>query len=122
MAEFASRWPDMRLWAIERLKEQITAKVSAERDESLAEQIVVSVTPAQMATSVSRTFMVTVEVWGARKKAAFDLCGEAAYILESSPRRGFIVTTELNAGPNEQRDEAGSYYYDATVMVTASRL
>ncbi len=122
MAEFASRWPDMRLWAIGRLREELAGKVSAERDENLAEQIVVSVTPAQIVTAVSRTFMVTVEVWKQGKKAAFDRCGEAAYILESTPRRGFIVTTELNAGPNEQRDEAGSYYYDATVMVTASRL
>lgn len=125
MTEFANRWPDVRLLAITRLNGALPtghAKVSAERDESLGEQVVVSVVPAQMVTPVSRLFMVTVECWAADKVTAFTLCGDAAYALESSPRRGGIVTTELNSGPNEHRDEAGIYYYDATVNWTVSRI
>jgi hypothetical protein len=28
----------------------------------------------------------------------------------------------MNSGPNEHRDTAGTYYYDATVMWTVRRL
>ncbi len=124
MAVFANRWPDVRLLATTRLNDHYSGspKVSAERDENLASQIVVSVTPAQLATPVSRQFLVTIECWAADKAAAFDLCSEAAYELESIPRRGFIVTTGINAGPNEHRDEAGTYYYDATVDWTVLRI
>lgn len=124
MAEFASKWPDMRDLAIQRLKTKWpTKKISAERHREMVEQIVVSVVPAQMVTAISRNYLVTVEVWAATKADAFDLCGDAAYEIESMPRRLPIVTAELNAGPNEQRDDVeGDYFYDATVIVTAHRL
>lgn len=130
MTEFASRWPDVRLWAINtRLRPNLPGtKVSAEREEGNRRQVVVSVVPAQLETAVSRFFFVTVEAWvldangNADKAAAHDLASEAAFIIESSPRDSRpVVKAELNAGPNEHR-ENGVYYSDAAVLVTVHRL
>ncbi|MDF2045150.1 hypothetical protein P2P98_03170 [Microbacterium sp. Kw_RZR3] len=128
MAEFASRWPNVRRWAIGRVRNVTTARVSAERDEKLTEQVVVSVAPGRLETPVSRQFLVTVECWKHTdpvdaKEDAFDLCTDAAYEIESSPRDAApVIRAELNVGPTEARDEAGNYYYTATVLVVAHRL
>lgn len=135
MTEFASRWPNMRRWAISRIRAAVEAqRVSAERSETLPDgaplhtQVVVSVAPSRLETPVSRQYLVTVEAWSYEdavlaKDNAHDLCAEAAYEIESAPRDGNpVVRAELNAGPTENRDEAGHYYYTATVMVVAHRL
>ena len=123
MSEFASKWPDMRLWAIDRGKTVTTEKVSAERDEKLPSQVVISVVPAQVETSVSRFFMVTAECWAPSKAAGFALATDIGFALESAPRNNNpVVRADLNAGPNEDRDEAGNYFYSVTVMVIAHRL
>lgn len=123
MSEFASKWPDMRLWAIARAKTATAEKVSAERDEALASQVVLSVVPAQLETAVSRFFMVTAECWAVSKGAGYALATDVGYALESALRNGDpVIKAELNAGPNEERDEAGKYFYSVTVLVTAHRL
>lgn len=129
MAEFASRWPHVRRWAITTVRAAVTAdRVSAERDESLDTQVVVSVAPSRLETSVSRQYLVTVEAWSyanlvLSKDNAHDLCADAAYAIESAPRDANpMVRAELNAGPTEGRDEAGHYYYTATVLVVTHRL
>lgn len=129
MAEFASRWPSIRRWAINTVRGAVTAdRVSAERDEKLSRQVVVSVAPSRMETSVSRQYLVTVECWAyanpaTAKDDAFDLCTDAAYAIESARRDGDpLVRAELNVGPTEARDEAGHYYYTATILVVAHRL
>ncbi|TXK17405.1 hypothetical protein [Homoserinibacter sp. GY 40078] len=94
----------------------------AVRDESREVQIVVQVAPGQIETAVSRNYLVTVECWAATKGAAFDLCADALYALESSPRRGPFVKSEGSSGPNEQRDDDGTYYFDATTTITAQRV
>lgn len=123
MSEFASKWPDMRLWAIERAKTATGAKVSAERDETLASQVVISVTPAQSETAVSRYFLITAECWAEDKAAAFDLAGDVAFAFESALRNGNpVVRSEAPSGPNEARDDAGTYFSSVTVSVIAHRL
>jgi len=123
MSEFASKWPNMRLWAIERAKTATGAKVSAERDEELPSQVVISVTPAQSETAVSRYFIVSAECWMPDKIGAFDLAGDVAFALESALRNGNpVVRTETPSGPNEARDEAGNYFYTVSVSVIAHRL
>ena len=123
MSEFASKWPDMRLWAIERAKTATAAKVSAERDETLSSQVVISVTPAQSETAASRYFIVTAECWLPEKIAAFTLAGDVAFALESGLRNGNpVVRTETPSGPNEARDDAGNYFYSVSVAVIAHRL
>lgn|GEM_PF-2506166 len=120
MVEFAVRWPDMRLWAIERAKVAALApgvRVSAERDETLTTQVVISVVPAQLETAVSRQVIVTVEAWAADKKAGFDLCQDVMFTLASTPPRGVFVRLVGTAGPQERRDEAGHYFYSGTVTV-----
>jgi hypothetical protein len=126
MAEFASRWPDVRLWAITRVNGTVSdAHASAERHGTLSRQVVVSAVPQQMVTVVSRAYLVTVEAWDATsKKTAQDLAQEAAFQIESAPRDcNPVVTAELNAGPNENRDpDSGVYSYDVTVLVVVHRL
>lgn len=86
-------------------------------------EVVVSVTPAQLETSASRFYFITVEAWSTSKGAGVKLAGDAAYAVESAPRTGRpLVKAELNAGPNEQRDEAGTYFYVSTVLATIHRL
>ncbi|GAA1149160.1 hypothetical protein F6W69_10665 [Microbacterium oxydans] len=129
MAEFASKWPNVRRWAIERVRGAVTAdRVSAERDEKLKRQVVLSIAPSRLETSVSRQYLVTVECWAhdnaaTAKDDAFELCTDAAYSIESAPRSGSpVVRAELNAGPAEDRDEAGNYFYTATILVVVHRL
>lgn len=125
MTEFASRWPDVRLWAIGRVNTLGDAYASAERHEDEPRQVVVSAVPQQVVTSISRAYLVTVEAWDASsKKAAFDLAQDAAYAVESAPRDANpVVTTALNAGPNEARDpDSGEYSYAVVVRVVAHRL
>lgn len=129
MSEFASKWPNVRRWAIERVRAAVAAdRVSAERDERLNRQVVLSAAPSRLETSVSRQYLVTVECWAyvdaaTAKDDAFELCTDAAYSIESAPRNGSpVVRAELNAGPTEDRDEAGNYYYTATVLVVVQRL
>jgi hypothetical protein len=123
MSEFASKWPDMRLWAITRAKTATGAQVSAERDETLTTQVVISVTPAQSETAASRFFIITAECWDVDKGAAFDLAGDVAFALESAIRNANpVVRTETPNGPNEARDEAGNYFSSVTVSVIAHRL
>jgi len=123
MSEFASKFPDLRLFAIARAKTATAVKVSAERDESLSAQVVISVIPAQLETAVSRFFMVTAECWSTSKALGFALATDVGFAIESSARNGNpVIKAELNAGPNEDRDEAGKYFYSVTVMVTAHRL
>jgi len=129
MAEFASKWPHVRRWAIDRVRASVTAdRVSAERDEKVKRQVVVSVAPSRLETAVSRQYLVTVECWAlthpvTSKDDAFALCTDAAYEIESAPRNGSpIIRAEINAGPTEDRDEAGNYYYTATVLVVVHRL
>lgn len=129
MAEFASKWPHIRRWAINTVRASVTAdRVSAERDEKLTRQVVVSVAPSRLETAVSRQYLVTTDSWAytnsvTAKDDAFELCTDAAYAIESAVRDGNpVVRTELNAGPTENRDEAGHYYYTATVLVVAHRL
>ena len=129
MAEFASRWPNIRKWALPVIRAAVTAqRVSAERDEKLHTQVVVSVEPSRLETPVSRQYLVTVEAWSYEDPAlakdnAHDLCMESAYAVESAARDGNpVIRTELNVGPSEARDEAGHYYYTATVLVVAHRL
>lgn len=129
MAEFASRWPNVRRWAINTVRAAVTAdRVSAERDEKMARQVVLSVAPSRLDTSVSRQYLVTVECWATTntvtaKDDAFELCTDAAYAIESATRDANpVVRTELNVGPAEDRDEVGNYYYTATVLVVAHRL
>lgn len=123
MSEFASKWPDMRLWAIERAKTATSEKISAERDEELISQVVVSVTPAQSETAASRFFLITGECWASDKAAAFDLASDVAFAWESALRNANpIVRTETPSGPNEARDEAGVYFSSVTVSVVAHRL
>lgn len=129
MAEFASKWPHMRRWAINTVRSGVTAdRVSAERDEKVKRQVVLSVSPSRLETPVSRQYLATVECWAltdpvTAKDDAFDLCTDAAYAIESASRDGDpVVRAELNAGPTEARDEAGNYYYTATVLVVAHRL
>tara|TARA_R110002051_G_scaffold1853_1_gene10146 strand:- start:12598 stop:12942 length:345 start_codon:yes stop_codon:yes gene_type:complete len=113
----------MRLWAIVRAKTATGAKVSAERDEGLESQVVISVTPAQSETTISRYFLVTAECWAADKVAAFALAGDVAFALESALRDGKpVIRTETPSGPNEERDEAGTYFSSVTVSVVAHRL
>ena len=122
MSEFASRFPDMKLWGITRAGTATAVKVSAERDEALASQVVISVVPAQMETSVSRFFMITAECWSTSKALGFALASDVGYALESAPRdNNPVVRAELNAGPNEDRDEVGKYFYSVTVLVVAHR-
>lgn len=122
MSEFASRFPDMKLWGITRAGTATAVKVSAERDEALASQVVISVVPAQMETSVSRFFMITAECWSTSKALGFALATDVGYALESAPRdNNPVVRAELNAGPNEDRDEVGKYFYSVTVLVVAHR-
>lgn len=129
MAQFASKWPHVRRWAINTVRASVAAdRVSAERDENVARQVVVSVAPSRLETPVSRQYLVTVDCWAYKnsvtaKDDAFELCTDAAYAVESAARDGNpIVRTELNAGPTENRDEAGHYYYTATVLVVVHRL
>jgi hypothetical protein len=129
MAEFASKWPNVRRWAIERVRASVTAdRVSAERDEKVKRQVVVSVAPSRVETSVSRQYLVTTECWAltnsvTSKDDAFEFCTDAAYAIESAPRNGSpLVRAELNAGPTEDRDQAGNYYYTATILVVVHRL
>lgn len=128
MSEFASKWPHMRDWALERARTATGVKVSAERDDELAQQVVISVTPAQLETAVSRFYLVTAECWDyskplEQKSKGFDLATDVGYAIESSPRDSNpVVKADLNAGPNEDRDEAGHYFYTVTVLVTAHRL
>lgn len=123
MSEFASKWPDMKLWAITRANASLTPKVSGERDESLAEQVVISVIPAQFETAVSRFHMITAECWAPTKASGFALAVDAGFAIESAPRNSNpVVKAELNAGPNEGRDDMGNYFYSVTVLVTAHRL
>lgn len=129
MAEFASRWPNIRKWALGVVRSSVSAqRVSAERDEELHTQVVVSVAPSRLETSVSRQYLVTVEAWAYQdpvhaKDNAHDLCMDAAYSVESAARDGKpVIRAELNIGPSEDRDEAGHYYYTATVLVVAHRL
>lgn len=119
-----SRWPDMRLWAINRAKTVTDVRVSAERDEKLKEQVVISVAPAQEETVVSRRFLVTAECWSSTKKAALDLASDIAYAWQASPRdcKPVVRISDGSTGPNEARDEAGAYFYDVTVPVIAHRL
>lgn len=113
----------MKIWAITRADAATTVKVSAERDEDLSSQVVISVIPAQLETPVSRFFMVTAECWMPSKAAGHALATDIGYAIESAPRNGSpIIKAELNAGPNEDRDEAGKYFYSVTVLVTAHRL
>lgn len=129
MAEFASKWPNVRRWAITTVRAAVTAdRVSAERDEKVKRQVVLSVSPSRLETPVSRQYLVTVECWAltnsvTAKDDAFELCTDAAYAIESATRNGSpVVRAELNAGPTEDRDEAGNYYYTATVLVVVQRL
>ncbi|MET0886249.1 MAG: hypothetical protein ABWX92_07335 [Mycetocola sp.] len=123
MSEFASKWPDMKLWAITRAKTATAVKVSADRDDALPTQVVVSVVPAQPETSVSRFFLVTAECWAASKAAGYALAMDVGFAIESAPRTGSpVVRTDSPTGPNEDRDEAGMYFYSVTVPVVAHRL
>lgn len=125
MSEFGSLWPDVRLWAITRLRSALAGvSVSAERDESKAKQVVVSVVPQQLETTVSRFYLVTVEAWDSTdKQAAFNLSGLAAFTLESAPRKSPLVKAALNAGPNENRDpDSGEYSYSTVVLMTFGRI
>jgi hypothetical protein len=126
MAEFASRWPDARLWAIDLLTtDPVVVLVSAERDNSLDQQLVVSAVWQGLETAASRACLVTVEGWdSASKKAAYDLTADAAYRVESAPRDGKpIVKAGINTGPDEVRDpQTGTYNYEAVVLVTFHRL
>lgn len=128
MAEFASKWPNVRRWAIERGRTVTNKRVSAERDEKLTEQVVVSVAPSRLETAVSRQYLVTVECWKhtnpvTAKDDAFALCTDVAYAIESATRDSApLVRAELNVGPTEDRDDAGHYYYTATVLVVVHRL
>jgi len=126
LTEFASRWPDVRLWAVNRVKARIAdSNASAERQESLARQVVVSVSPQQLETALSRIYFVSVEAWDAASKAAaLKLSSDAAYELESAPRDAApVVRASLNTGPNEFRDTAtGKYSYETVVLVVVARL
>ena len=126
MTEFASRWPDVRLWAVNLLKARIAdSNASAERQETLPRQVVVSVSPQQIETPVSRIYFVSVEAWDAASKAAaLKLSSDAAYEIESAPRNGSpVIRAALNAGPNEFRDSAtGKYSYETVVLVVVARL
>ena len=129
MAEFASKWPNVRKHFLPIVRNAVTAgRVSAERDESITSQVVLSVSPSRLETAVSRQYLVTVEAWHhtnplTAKDDAHDLCADAAYAIESAPRDGNpVVRAELNTGPTEGRDEAGHYYYTATVLVVVHRL
>lgn len=129
MAEFASRWPNIRKHFLPIIRAAVVAdRVSAERDESKPRQVVVSVAPSRLETAVSRQYLVTVEAWSyadpvLAKDNAHDLCTDAAYSIESAPRDGNpVIRAELNVGPTEERDEAGHYYYSATILVVAHRL
>lgn len=126
MTEFASRWPDVRLWAINRVKARIAdSTASAERQTTLARQVVVSVNPQQIETPVSRIYFVSVEAFDATSKAAaLKLSADAAYEIESAPRDGSpVVRAALNAGPNEFRDSAsGEYSYETVVLIVVARL
>lgn len=120
-----ARWPDVRLWAITRAKTMTgSVKVSAERDEALKSQVVISVAPAQRETHVSRVFLVTAECWAPDKGAALALAGEVAYAWESAPKdcNPVVRFADGGSGPNEARDAAGNYFYDVTVPVVIYRL
>lgn len=125
MSEFASKWPDMTLWATVRARTVLGSgvKVSAERNEKMAKQVVVSAIPAQMETPVSRAFLVTAECWSSNSKsAALNLATDTAYALETAPRDADpVVRAEPNAGPQWDRDDAGVYYATVTVLVVAHR-
>ena len=125
MSEFASRWPDVRLWAIARIRPTTSGvEVSAER-QALAQQVVVSVVPQQLETAVSRFYLVNIEGWDSSdKNAAADLASDAAFQIESAPRDSSpVVKAEINSGPNENRDpDSGEYSYSVTVLVTIHRL
>lgn len=115
----------MLLWATQRARSQLAAgtAVSAERDEKKAVQVVVSVTPAQLETSVSRNYLITLECWAATKGAAMQLASDAGYAVESAPRNARpVVRASLNSGPNQDRDEAGTYFFTVVVNVVAHRL
>ncbi len=129
MAEFASKWPNVRRWAIERIRTDVAAdRVSAERDEKQKRQVVVSVAPSRLETAVSRQYLVTVECWdnttpATAKDDAFGLCTDAAFAVESAPRDAApLIRADLNAGPTEDRDDTGNYYYTSTILVVVHRL
>lgn len=124
MSEFASKWPDMLLWATTRARTQLgSIAVSAERDEKKPVQVVVSVALAQLETPVSRNCLVTLECWAATKGEAMKLASDAGYAIESAPRNSSpVVRTSLNSGPNQDRDEAGTYFFTVVVNVVAHRL
>jgi len=119
MVEFASRWPDFRLWAIGRCLVELApgTSVSAERNEKLPAQVVVSAVPAQLLTPISRNVLITVETWAPGKSTALALCQDAIHAITSGRPDGVFVRLTDVAGPNENRDEAGVYFYSATATI-----